>query len=80
MTKPRWQRIDQLSSQQQEKLKSLTTHTPGMTLYGHRARTAVMLPLHLAEFISGYANKKEISIGQAIIDLLETQRDVHPKS
>ena len=79
MTKPRWQRIDQLSLQEQEKLRSITTQTPGMTLYGHRARTAVMLPLHLAEFVSGYATQKEISIGQAIIELLESQKFVHPK-
>ena len=79
MSKPRWQRIDQLSLEQQEKLTSITKQTPGMTLYGHRARTAVMLPLHLAEFISGYANTKDISIGQAIIDLLEYHREHHLK-
>ena len=80
MNKPRWQRIDQLSSHEQERLKLLTTQTPGMTLYGHRARTAVMLPLQLAEFVSGYAQKKEISVGQAIVELLASQRDVDPKS
>ena len=77
MSKPRWQRIDQLSQQEEKKLRALTTQTPGMTLYGHRARTAVMLPLHLAEFVSLYASKKEISIGQAIIELLESQKYVH---
>ena len=80
MNKPRWQRIDQLSTQKQEKLRTITKQTPGMTLYGHRARAAVMLPLHLAEFVSSYANKKEISIGQAIIDLLENLRETHPNS
>ena len=80
MNKPRWQRIDQLSIKEREKLLSITKQTPGMTLYGHRARTAVMLPLHLAELISVYANDKDISIGQAIIDLLEHHWEHHPKS
>ena len=71
MSSPKWHRIDNLTQSEQEKLEELTTQTRGFTRYGHRARAAVMLPLSLAEFVSIHAQEHDISIGQAIIDLLE---------
>ena len=70
MSTPKWHRIDVLSIQEQEELEKLTSHTKGLTLYGHRARAAVMLPLSLAQFVSDRAQEREISVGQAIIELL----------
>ncbi len=66
----RYQRIAHLSIEEQEMLSDLVEQTPGMTLYGHRARTAVMLPLPLAQEVARLAEARSISIGQAIVDLL----------
>ena len=71
MTSPKWNRIDALSPQERKELELLTSKTRGFTLYGHRARAAVMLPLALATSVSQYAEQQEISVGQAIIDLLQ---------
>ena len=67
----KWHRIDELSIEEQEELEKLTAETKGLTLYGHRARAAVMLPLTLAQLVSAHAHENEVSVGQAIIDLLE---------
>ena len=67
----KWHRIDELSHEEQEELEKLTAETKGFTLYGHRARAAVMLPLSLAQLVSDHAHENEISVGQAIINLLE---------
>ena len=74
MTNPKWTRIDNLTDVECAQLEVLTLETKGFTLYGHRARAAVMLPLSLAKIVSNYAQEKEISIGQAIIDLLQRVR------
>ena len=71
MSNPKWTRIDNLSPTDIEKLDVITSNTKGFTRYGHRARAAVMLPLSLAELVSEHAQEKEISVGQAIIELLE---------
>lgn len=71
MNNPKWTRIDNLSDVEMEKLDVITSKTKGFTRYGHRARAAVMLPLSLAQLVSEHAQEKEISVGQAIIDLLE---------
>ena len=71
MSNPKWHRIDELSIEEQEELEKLTAQTKGFTLYGHRARAAVMLPLSLAQLVSSHAQENEVSVGQAIIDLLQ---------
>ena len=73
-SKPRWNRIESLSEEDQNELLLLTDNTKGMTVYGHRARTSVMLPLPLASHIAALAREKDLSIGQVIVDLLEGQR------
>ena len=75
MNNRRWNRIDELSPQQEVELTSLVNSTPGMTRYGHRARTAVMLPLDIAREVAEYADFAKISISQAIIELLKRQID-----
>ena len=72
--KPRWKRIESLSEEEQTELLLLTDSTKGMTVYGHRARASVMLPLSLATHIAELARARELSIGQVIVDLLECQR------
>ena len=71
----KWYRIDELSNEERKELNKLVTETKGLTRYGHRARAAVMLPLSLAYHVSSYALENEVSVGQAIIDLLEKTRD-----
>ena len=70
----RWKRIESLSQKEYTELLLLTDKTRGMTIYGHRARTSVMLPLSLATHIADIARDTERSIGQVIVDLLELQR------
>ncbi|MAA78141.1 MAG: hypothetical protein CL916_02690 [Deltaproteobacteria bacterium] len=67
----KWYRIDELSIEEQEELEKITAQTKGLTLYGHRARAAVMLPLSLAQLVSAHAQENEVSVGQAIINLLQ---------
>lgn len=73
MNKRRWNRIDDLSPEQENELCSLIESTPGMTRYGHRARTAVMLPLDVAREVADYAEYAQVSISQAIIDIIKRQ-------
>ena len=75
MAKRRWKRIMDLPMNEEQELQQLADKTPGMTYYGNRARTAVMLPLSLAKRIAAIAMEKEITIGQVIVDLLEEQED-----
>ena len=70
MSKPRWKRIDELSLEEEGDLRRLADDTPGLTYYGNRARTAVMLPYHIAKKVADLASEREQSIGQVIVDLL----------
>ena len=69
----KYSRISQLSENEEQQLVELVNGTPGMTIYGHRARTAVMLPLPLARKVAHRAKTESISIGQAIVDILSQQ-------
>ena len=66
----RYSRISKISANEFQKLSELVLKTPGMTQYGHRARTAVMLPLDIAEQVAHIAETKSISIGQAILEII----------
>lgn len=70
-TLPKWKRIDVLSIEEEKRLRDLILTTSGMSFYGNRARTSVMLPLELAEKIAKIAKEKEISVGQAMVELLQ---------
>ena len=72
----RYSRISQLSESEELQLNELVNDTPGMTIYGHRARTAVMLPLPLAREIAHRAKVESISIGQAIVNMLSELQDL----
>ena len=69
----RYSRISQLSKHEELQLSELVNDTPGMTIYGHRARAAVMLPLPLARAVAHRAKEESISIGQAIVNLISEQ-------
>ena len=68
---PKWKRIDILSLEDERRLRSLITQTSGMSFYGNRARTSVMLPLEIAEKIAQIAKDREISVGQAMVEILQ---------
>ena len=72
MSKPRWKRIDDLPREEESELRQLADNTPGMTCYGNRARTAVMLPLPIAKKIAEIAGEREQTISQVIVDLLNS--------
>ena len=67
----RWQRISQLTEAEEAELFQITEHTSGMTLYGNRARTSIMLPLDLAREISRRAKLTECTVNQVVVELLE---------
>ena len=73
MSKPRWKRIDDLPLEEETELRRLAESTPGMTFYGNRARTAVMLPLPIAKKIAEIAGKREKTVGQVIVDILNSE-------
>ena len=68
---PKWKRIDVLSLEDEQRLRELVRDTSGMSFYGNRARTSVMLPLEVAEKIAQMAKEREISVGQAVVELLQ---------
>ncbi|MGI9554845.1 MAG: hypothetical protein ACR2M6_02620 [Vampirovibrionia bacterium] len=70
MKNPKWKRIDLLEPDERERLILLCKSTKGLTLYGNRARSAVMLPANLAEEIAYRAEQESLSVGEVIINLL----------
>ena len=70
---PRWKRIDTISPKDKDKLERITDKTPGMTLYGNRARTSVMLPLELAEIVSIRSKLENKTVNEVIVEMLSLQ-------
>lgn len=68
---PRWKRIDTISPVDKDKLQRITDRTPGMTMYGNRARTSVMLPLELAEIVSVKAKTQNKTVNEVMVEMLE---------
>ncbi len=67
---PRWSRISQLTPVQETELRNITEQTAGMSLYGNRARTSVMLPLELAKIIAEEAKRRNCTVNQVMVDML----------
>lgn len=67
---PRWTRISQLTPVQEDELQSITANTSGMSLYGNRARTSVMLPLELARIIAKEATERNCTVNQIMVEML----------
>ena len=70
---PRWKRIDTISPRDKNKLERITDKTPGITLYGNRARTSVMLPLELAEIVSVRSKLENKTVNEVIVEMLTRQ-------
>ena len=68
--KTRWTRISQLTPIEELELQQVTQNTAGMTLYGNRARTSVMLPLELARIIAKEAKERNSTVNQVIVEML----------
>lgn len=66
----RWTRISQLTPVEEVELLHITQSTAGMSLYGNRARTSVMLPLELARVISKEAKERNCTVNQVIVEML----------
>ena len=79
--KTRWTRISQLTPIEEVELQQVTQNTAGMTLYGNRARTSVMLPLELARIIAKEAKERNSTVNQVIVEMLvqlhSTETDEH---
>lgn len=69
--KHKWHRIDEITEKERQELEIICQTTKGLTLYGNRARTAVMLPLSIARKISEQAEEKNLSVSEVIIRILE---------
>jgi hypothetical protein len=69
--KPRWKRIDKITPKQKAALEKLTKQTPGMSMYGNRARTSVMLPVEVAMIISERVADEKITVSELIVNLIE---------
>ncbi len=69
--KERWKRTSHVTPVESNKLDSVCKSTPGMTRYGNRARTSVMLPLEIAEKVSTKARLSNKTVNQVILDMLE---------
>tara|TARA_Y100000593_G_C4274064_1_gene319038 strand:+ start:1187 stop:1417 length:231 start_codon:yes stop_codon:yes gene_type:complete len=66
----RFTRIDEISQKEARELKEVCKSTPGMQLYGHRARTAIMLPVELAKIVSAISHDDGKSVSEVINDIL----------
>lgn len=69
--KPRWTRIDKISPRDKAALEKLTKQTPGMSMYGNRARTSVMLPIDIAKVIAERVADERITVSEVIVSLIE---------
>lgn len=68
---PRWKRKSEISAADFSKLSHLCDTTPGMTVYGNRARTSVMLPLEVATKISALSKMSNQTVNTIIVEILE---------
>ena len=75
--KTRWTRISQLTPVEELELHEITQKTAGMSLYGNRARTSVMLPLELARIIAKEAKDRNSTVNQIIVEMLASLHGDH---
>lgn len=65
---PRWKRTQQLTEEESTLLKSICTDTRGITLYGNRARSSVMLD-HDVAWITSHMSE-DLSFGASLNTML----------
>lgn len=75
MKKPRWDRTSHMTVAESRMLDGVCQSTPGMTRYGNKARTSVMLPLELAKQISIKARLSNKTVNQVILDMLQSMEE-----
>ena len=66
----KYRRINRLSSEEVSALESITDSTPGMTIYGNKARCAVMLETDLAWMVSMLCHSQQLSVGELCSNLM----------
>lgn len=73
--KPRWERTSRMTEAESRMLDGVCNSTPGMTRYGNKARTSVMLPLETAKRISITARLSNKTVNQVILDMLKSMEE-----
>jgi macrodomain Ter protein organizer (MatP/YcbG family) len=69
-----WKRIDNVSVYDEHRLNNLVKKTKGMTRYGNRARTGIMLSVDNAEYIAKLSEKNGMTVSETINELIEKSR------
>jgi len=75
-TMKRFTRIQTLTEEEQRELKQVVDTTRGYSLFGNRARVALMLPPETAKFISEQSKKKEKSPSEIINEIITTYIEI----
>lgn len=70
--KKRWDRTSHMTVSESHLLNGVCKSTPGMTRYGNKARTSVMLPLEIAQKIATQARLNNKTVNQVIVDMLKS--------
>ena len=73
----RWTRIEELTTIEAKALSDVCEKTPGLTLYGHRARAAVMLPVEVAKIVSDLSLSEGKSVSEIVNELLKERLNVN---
>lgn len=68
----RHKRVDNISATEEKELERIIQNTPGMTRYGNRARTSIMMPLDTARKISFLAKHGDKTVSQTVISIIES--------
>lgn len=68
----KWSRISDLTEDQQKRLDDLCSKTSGMSIYGNRARTAIMLPVDIAEKVALMTSYNGLSVSSTCGSMIET--------
>lgn len=69
---PRWNRTDSITPEDDAELDKIVQKTRGMTRYGNRARTAIMMPVDVAKQVSFMAAQNGRTVSDVVITMIET--------
>ena len=70
----RWKRTDHISPVEEIELNKIIKGTKGMTRYGNRARTSIMLPLEVARQVSFMSKQSERTVSEVVVSMIETMK------
>jgi len=74
----RWKRKSEISGKDLSRLCHVCETTPGLTVYGNRARCSVMLPVDVAEIIAARAKTKNKTVNTIIVEMIEKHLKEEP--